>query len=131
MADYVIYKRGDGTELSLRLNAARAVELEERLGSSLTEKMQEIDKLSTASEFIAAAVPEGDYKQRRETALAIYDEMIGEGKDLQEYQYLIFDILIAAGFLNGKAVKMQRELQAATQEAAEKRLAENLKTLQS
>ena len=122
MADYVIYKRGDGTELSLRLNAARAVELEERFGgSSITEKIQEIDKLSTASEFIAAAVPEGDYKQRRETALAIYDEMIGEGKDLQGYQDLIFDILIAAGFLNGKAVKMQRELQAATQEAAEKR----------
>lgn len=123
MANYVLYTRANGDELKLKINSGRAVELEERLGASIPEKIQEIDKLSVASDFISAAIPDGDYKQRKQTALDIYDEMCDEGKTMQEYQLLISDILVKAGFLNGKAVEAQRVLMQQAQEKAEKLLA--------
>lgn len=131
MSNHVIYKHPGGSETIFKLTAARAVELEERLGGSITEKIKEIDRLSAASEFIAAAEPDGEYRERREAALSVYDEMTEAGKTMQDYQFLIFDILVSAGFLDGKAVQAQKRLITAAQEAAEKRLAENLRALQN
>ena len=57
--------------------------------------------------------------------------MTDEGKTIQDYQYLVFDILVSAGFLNGKAVLMQKNLIEKAQEKTEKLLAESTTALQS
>ena len=131
MANHVTYTRADGTDIKLKLTAERSVELEEKLKCSIPDATKDLDKLGTACEFVAAAIADGSYKQRKETAYEIYDEMTDEGKTIQDYQYLVFDILVSAGFLNGKAVLMQKDLIEKAQEKREKLLAESTTALQS
>lgn len=119
MANYTIYTRNDGTELKLKIDAERAIELEEKLGGSIFDKLAETNKLSTAVEYIAAAVPEESYQDRRKTALAIYDEIIESGQKYRDYIELIHKVCVSAGFLDGGTVEKQIELQKA-QEKLEK-----------
>ncbi len=119
----VIYKSPDGKEIDLKLTAKKAVELEARLEKSIQEATEEFDKLSVSSEIIAAAMEEQEYEARKEKALSIYDEMLENGKTYPDYQYLVMDILVAAGFMNGKRVALQKQMIA----NAEKLLAETLK----
>lgn len=131
MANYVLYTRENGDELKLKINSGRAVELEERFGASIPDKLKEIDRIGVAAEFVAAAVPDGDYDSRKKTALAIFDEMTAAGKTIQDYQFLISDLLVKAGFLNGKAVETQKELIKRAQDASEKLLADGMTASQS
>ncbi len=113
MANYVIYTRIDGTELKLKIDSERTIELEEKLSGSIFDKLAETNKLSTAVEFIAAAVPDGEYPERRKTALAVYDEMIESGGKYRDYIELIHKVCVSAGFLDGGTVEKQVEIQKA------------------
>lgn len=127
MANYVIYTRASGDELKLKINAVRAAELEERFGASIPEKTKELDKISVAAEFVAAAIDGDDYAERRQTAYAIFDEMAEAGKTIEDYQYLILDILVKAGFMNGERVTFLKT----AKEKQEALLAANIKALQT
>lgn len=111
MANFTIYTMQDGTEIKLKLTAAGIVALEEKLGSSIQEKLAELTKISVASEFIAAAI-ENDGKK---TALAIYDDIIDRGETIEKYHEVIYKILVSAGFLKAAEVERQIELTAATE----------------
>lgn len=113
MANYVIYTRIDGTELKLKIDSERTIELEEKLGGSIFDKLADTNKLSVAVEFIAAAIPEISYQDRRKTALAIYDEIIESGKKYRDYIELIHKVCVNSGFLDGGTVEKQIELQKA------------------
>ncbi len=117
MKNYVTYTAPDGTETSLKLPALRAIELEEKLGGSIPEKVGELDKLTVSVEFIAAMLPDGDYKTRKARAAEMFDEMTAEEKTLADYEFLIMDVLVAAGFMKGEAVAIQKAAQT-KQEAA-------------
>lgn len=123
MANYVIYTRKNGDELKLRITAERAVEFEERASASLLAKTAELDKLAVAADYIAAALPEGEYKDRKRQAFEIYDEMTEDGEGLQEYTFLIFDIMVASGFLKSSAVNTQKEAYIKAQEVEEAKAA--------
>ena len=118
MANYVLYKRANGTEMKLKINSERAYELEERFGTSLTEKLAEANKFSVSAEYIAAAIPEGSYEDRKKAAFELYDEMTENGKTLQDYHDLINDILVKAGFLSASIVEAQRKLIALQQQTS-------------
>lgn len=116
MANYVIYTRPDKTEIKLKIDSERTVELEERFGDSIQKKLAETEKLSVSSEFIAAAIPDLEYAERKKTALAIYDEMVEAGKTYRDYLEMIHRVLAAAGFLDGGAVERQIKTQEASEE---------------
>ena len=101
----------DGTEIKLKLTASGIIALEEKLDSSIQEKLVELGKLSVASEIIAAAI-ETDGKA---TALKIYDDMIERGQTLDDYHKLIYKILASAGFLKAAEVEKQLEIAAAAE----------------
>ena len=101
----------DGTEIKLKLTASGVIALEEKLDSSIQEKLVELGKLSIASEIVAAAIEiEG-----KATALKIYDDMLERGQTLEEYHKLIYKILCSAGFLKAAEVEKQLEITAATE----------------
>lgn len=101
----------DGTEIKLKLTASGIIALEEKLDSSIQEKLVELSKLSIASEIVAAAI-ETDGKA---TALKIYDDMLERGQTLEEYHKLIYKILASAGFLKAAEVEKQLEIAAAAE----------------
>lgn len=119
MANHVTYTFADGREKKLKLTAERTVELEEKLGDSIQKKLTELDKLSIATEFIAAGAPDEEYTDRKKTAYAIYDDMTDSGKTLKEYLELVFNLLVSAGFVAAAAVTRQAELIAAQEKLEE------------
>ena len=115
MANYVIYNY-KGSDLKLRISGESTVELEERLGDSVFKKIAEVDKLKTAVEFLAAAIPAETYEQRRATAIGIFDDMIENGKKYRDYVELINSVVVASGFIDGETVERQVKLQKAQDE---------------
>ena len=115
MANFTIYKFQDGTEITLKLSSGRLVTLEERLDSSIQEKIPELCKLSVASEIVAAAIDTDGKK----TALAIYDDMIERGQNLDDYHQLIYKLLVSAGFMKAAEVEKQLEITAAAEKMQE------------
>ena len=128
MANYVIYTRKNGDELKLKITAERAVEFEERAGASLLAKTTELDKVSVAADYIAAAMPGDEYKDRKKAALEIYDEMTESGEGMQEYTFLVFDIMVASGFLKSNAVETQKQAYIKAQEVEAAKAAALLNT---
>ena len=128
MANYVIYTRKNGDELKLKIAAERAVEFEERTGASLLAKTTELDKLAVAADYIAAAMPGEEYKDRKKAALDIYDEMTESGEGMQEYTFLVFDVMVASGFLKGNAVEAQKQAYIKAQEVEAAKAAALLNT---
>ncbi len=119
MANHVLYTRADGTEITLKLDSSRLVDLETHLGDSIQKKLAETEKLSVASVFLADALPGESYNERKKTALAIYDEMIGEGKTLRDYLELIQNVLASAGFMDAADLARQKESAAAREKLAQ------------
>ena len=100
MKNYVEYKG-----LKLKITAARAIEVEDKLGGGIAEKLQNsTDEIRTMSTILASAIPDGSYEERKEKALAIYDEMTDAN------QSLVSDILVAAGFIRGEVVALQKKI---------------------
>ena len=108
MANHATYKRQNGDLVTLKLTAGRAVELEDRLGYGINEGVGKLDNLKVSVEFLTAAITEGTYNERKETAIAIFDEMVEDGKNFNDYEFLIMDMLVAAGFLRGEVVDLQK-----------------------
>lgn len=107
----MIYKYEDGKEITLRMNAARTIELEERTGKAVSELVGDIDKLSVITELIAAAITlEADYQNRKMQANAIYDDMTEQGKNITDVQLLVFEVMKEAGFLTAQRVEMLRKM---------------------
>lgn len=107
----MIYKYKDGKEITLRMNAARTIELEERTGKAVSELVGDIDKLSVITELIAAAISlEANYHNRKMQALAVYDDMIEQGKNITDVQLLVFEVMQKAGFLTAQRVEMLRTM---------------------
>lgn len=111
MANHITYTMQNGTEITLKLSATSIIDLEEKLDSSIQEKLTELGKLSVASKIVAAAI-ETDGKA---TALKIYDDMLERGQTLEEYHKLIYKILVSAGFLKAAEVEKQLEIAAAAE----------------
>lgn len=117
MANHVTYTIS-GKDYELKLTAKKTIDLETVLDRSVTAALSDIDKMSVAAEIIAAAMPDGSHEERLNLAYEIYDSMTENGKTYRDYIYLVYDILVSAGFLAGGTVEKQKELQAA-QEAIE------------
>ena len=84
------------------------------------------DQLRVLSTILASSIIDGTYEERKDKALFIYDDMLEKGKDLTDYQFLVSDVLVAAGFMKGEIVEMQKKY-AQAQTAI---LAENMKKMQ-
>ncbi|MBQ7834815.1 MAG: hypothetical protein IJ385_03440 [Ruminiclostridium sp.] len=113
---------------SLKITAARAIEIEDKLGAGIIEKMNTAtDQLKDLSTVLAGAVEHGTYEERHAKALAIYDEMANEGKNIVDYQLLVFEVLVAAGFMSGEELKLKK----AIAENQKKILAESAKKLET
>lgn len=124
MSLYVFYIGKDEKEIQLRINAARAIELEKKLGGdAIASVIPNLSKLSVASDVIAMAISEGSFEERKNKALKIFDDMVSQGKNLIDYQLLVMDVLVEAGFMKGEYVKSVREAQAETQNIATEVLA--------
>ena len=113
--------------VTLKLTAGRAIEAEEKLGGGIVSKMSDSsDQLRVLSTILASSIIDGTYEERKNKALFIYDDMLEKGKDLTDYQFLVSDVLVAAGFMKGEIVEMQKKY-AQAQTAI---LAENMKKMQ-
>ena len=111
MARYVLYKRENGEEIKLCLPASTVIELETRMDCSVDELIRKSDRLSVSSEILAAALDNDmPYGERKKLALEIFDEMIEAGKNVQHYQLLIFDTMVAAGFMKGEVAELSRKM---------------------
>lgn len=121
MKNYIEYKAD-----RLKITAARAIEIEDKLGAGIIEKMNTTtDQLRTLSEVLAGAIERGSYEERKEKALAIYDDIVFDGGNIVDYQLLVFEILVAAGFMSGEELKLKK----AIAENQKKILAESVKKL--
>lgn len=116
----------DGTEIKLKLTASGVIALEEKLDSSIQEKLTELGKLSVASEIVAAAI-ETDGKK---TALDIYDDMLERGQTLEDYHKLIYKLLVSAGFLKASGVEKQLEITAAAERVQELAYTAQMKSIE-
>lgn len=126
MKNYVEYKG-----MKLKITASRAIEIEDKLGGGIAEKMRgSTDEIRTLSTILASAIADGSYEERKNTALAIYDEMIDEGKNISDYQFLVSDVLVAAGFIRGEVVALQKKI-VEKQMAALAKSAEKTEALQN
>ncbi len=97
--------------LKLRLNAERIIELESKLGKAINKAfLEDSDKLGTAVCFVASALEYGNYEERKKTAYELYDGMLAEGKGMPEYQQLLIDLLVSAGFMTGKAAETLKKI---------------------
>ena len=111
MPDFILFQRDNGDEYRLKITAVDAVELEKRLDCSINEAVAKFDRVSVAADLFAAALPsEMPYKDRKNIALSVFDEMISSGKNIQDYQIVIMDALVASGFMNGEIVALQKEM---------------------
>lgn len=93
----------------LKITASRAIEIEDKLGAGIIEKMNTAtDQIGVLSIVLAGAIERGNYEERREKALAIYDKMTNNGKNIVDYQILIFEVLVTAGFMTGEELKLKK-----------------------
>lgn len=122
MKNYVEYK-----DERLKITAARAIEIEDKLGAGIIEKMNTAtDQLRTLAEVLAGAILCGSYENRKEKALDIYDDIVVDGGNIVDYQLLVFEVLVAAGFMSGEELKLKK----AIAENQKKILAESAKKLE-
>lgn len=121
MKNYIEYK-----DLRLKITAARAIEIEDKLGAGIIEKMNTTtDQLRTLATVIAGAIEQGSYEERHAKALDIYDDIAENGGNIVDYQLLVFEILVAAGFMSGEELRLKK----AIAENQKKILAESVKKL--
>lgn len=121
MKNYIEYK-----DLRLKITAARAIEIEDKLGAGIIEKMNSsTDQLRTLATVIAGAIEQGSCEERHAKALDIYDDIVFDGGNIVDYQLLVFETLVAAGFMSGEELKLKK----AGAENQKRILAESVKKL--
>ena len=106
---FFIYKRPNGEEIELRFTTQRIVEVEQRTGKSISELVSEMDKISCASEIVAGAIGQGDYVERMNKALDLFDEIVENGGTLIDYQLIAMEILKNAGFMTAQEVEIVKK----------------------
>lgn len=122
MKNYIEYK-----DLRLKITAARAIEIEDKLGAGIIEKMNSsTDQLRTLATVLAGAIEQGNYEERHAKALEIYDDITENGGNIVDYQLLVFEVLVSAGFMSGEELKLKK----AIAENQKKILAESTKRLE-
>ena len=113
MKNYIEYK-----DLRLKITAARAIEIEDKLGAGIIEKMNSsTDQLRTLATVLAGAIEQGNYEERHAKALEIYDDIAENGgKDVN------MEIIVAknAGFCFGvnRAVELVEQSAASGKQVA-------------
>ncbi len=106
MKNYVEYNG-----VCLKITAARVLEIEDKLDAGLIEKMNgAADQLRVLSTIIAGAIPNGEWEERHNKALSFYEKMLAENKNITDYQMLVFELLVAAGFMSGEELKLKTAL---------------------
>lgn len=109
---------------SLKITAQRAIEIEDKLGAGIIEKMNNCpDQVGVLSTIIAGAIQQGSYDERQKKAISFFDDMIDEGKSIVDYQILVFEVLVTAGFMSGEELKVKKLIL----QSQKMLLAENLK----
>lgn len=122
MKNYIEYK-----DLRLKITAARAIEIEDKLGAGIIDKMNSsTDQLRTLATVLAGAIEQGNYEERHSKALEIYDDITENGGNIVDYQLLVFEVLVSAGFMSGEELKLKK----AIAENQKKILAESTKRLE-
>lgn len=106
---FYLYKSPSGTEYSFRLTAERICELEQRFGTSLQQKLLEIDRLSVSAEYIAAAIPIGTYEERKNKAYELYDDLSDAGLTIVDYQVIVAEILKKSGFMTAQGLNLMKK----------------------
>lgn len=111
---------GAGTnQYRLKLRAAYMDELEKRIGSALSDKLPEINRLGLCTDIVAYAIDPEHYAEGKKAACQLYDDMIDEGKSLVDYQYIIMDLMVASGFMSAEAAAAQKSAAEAQTKLAE------------
>lgn len=96
-------------EYRLKLRAAYMDELENRIGGALIDKLGEINRLGLCLDIVAYAIAPENYAEAKKQAAQMYEDMIDEGKSLRDYQFVVLDLMVAAGFMNAAAVTAQKK----------------------
>ncbi len=96
-------------EYRLKLRAAYMDELETRIGGAITDKLSEINKLGLCIDIIATAIDPIDIKTSKAQAAQMYEDLVDEGKNLRDFQMIVLDLMVAAGFMNAAAVEAQKK----------------------
>lgn len=96
-------------EYRLKLRAAYMDELENRIGGAITDKLSEMNKLGLCIDIIAAAIDPIDIKTSKAQAAQMYEDLVDEGKNLRDYQMIVLDLMVAAGFMSAAAVEAQKK----------------------
>lgn len=97
-----------GKEYRLKLRAAYMDELEKRIGGALSDKLPEINRLGLCTDIVAYAIDPENYKESKKAAAQMYEDMLDEGKNLKDYQYIIMDLMVASGFMSAAAAAAQK-----------------------
>lgn len=106
--NYTIITAGN-KDYRMKLRAAYMDELETRIGGALTDKLAEINRLGLCMEIIAAAIDPVNHTEAKKQAAELYEDMIDEGKNLRDYQMIVLDLMVAAGFMSAAAVAAQKK----------------------
>ncbi len=106
--NYTIITAG-GKNYRLKLRAAYMDELEKRIGGALTDKLSEINRLGLCTDIVAYAINPENYPEAKKQAAQMYEDMIGEGKTLNDYQFIILDLMVAAGFMSAATAAAQKK----------------------
>lgn len=106
-----ILKISDNKSLELRYTARRAEKLETELGSSLTDGLTKVDRISVLAKYISCGADVS-----HDEALDAYDEYIGNGGTLESAVDVVFDALENSGFIakgaSEAAKKVRNQLRA-------------------
>ena len=99
---YKVFNTGDKTYL-LRLTAASAVRLEERLGCSVYEAVERMSEISVMSEVLFALIESARPEFRKAEVFGLIDEYLAEGKTIERLNSEIGEALRLSGFFASAA----------------------------
>lgn len=125
MAFEYIYKSPSGEETPLKLTIGRIFELEQRFGKGLDEMFEKANQLGVSIEFVAAAIIDGNYEERKEKAIKLYQDVVDNGQTIADYQNIIIEILKNAGFMTPQRAELLRQIVKAEEEILNQK-AENI-----
>lgn len=122
---YITFKAAE-TEYKLKFSALASVELEKKLGGSLTENYAKMNEVNVATTFLWAALKKFQPETKLETAYQIYDDFIDAGGTLEEYAEIMLEVLVISGFFKKEAVEKIKETEALMKRLQEKAAQDSL-----
>ena len=103
---YITLPVGD-KEYKLRLTSQACVGLEKKLKTSLFNALKKMDDMAieTIVMLLHSAMQALEHGITLEKTYAIYDELVDEGKKLEDIIEILFDILEVSGFFKKEQVE--------------------------